>query len=83
MDFIGILNSENRALGSFQSASGVHFKVSRGSIESAPWFIWQRIKWTLVHSQLNHDSFWNEPRRTLKWTKGLIIKVKKPQKNQC
>ena len=38
-DFPFFFYSENKALGSFQSASGVQFRVSRGSIESAPWFI--------------------------------------------
>ena len=34
MDFFGLYNSENKAPGSFQSASGQQMKVSKGSIES-------------------------------------------------
>ena len=56
--------------------------MSRGSIVSAPWFIWRRINWTLVHSQLNHGSLWNEPRRTLKWTQGPYFRSWKNPKTK-
>ena len=83
-----IFFSENKALGWIQSASGVYFKVSRVSIESAPWFIWWRIKkkpgalsiepqltlkWTPTQFEMN-------PRSTLKWTQGLIFKIEKTKK---
>ena len=78
---MGFFNFENKAPGFISKCVWVHFKVSRGSIESAPWFIWRRINWTLVHSQLNHDSLWNEPWRTLKWTQGPYFQSwKNPKK---
>ena len=60
-DFFDFFYFENKALGSFQSASGVHFKVSRGSIESAS------IRVNLMHQQMNHGALSIEPKLTLKW----------------
>ena len=61
-------NYGNKALCSFLSASGVHFKVHRGSIKNAPRFIWCTVKWTLVHSQLKPGALSIKPWCTLKWT---------------
>ena len=46
-------DSENKATGSFQSASGVQMKVGRGSIESVCWFNRECIR---VHYQRNPDA---------------------------
>ena len=37
--FFDFFNFKNKAPGFISKCVGVHFKVSRGSIESAPWFI--------------------------------------------
>ena len=76
------MNSENKALGSFQSAFGVHLKVYLGSILSAPKFVLCAIKLTLVHSQLNPVHFgrdlfseFKQPKQS-KFQKYLIVVVK-------
>ena len=80
MDFLSFFNSENKALGSFQSVSGVQLKVHRGSIESAPGFIWRRIKLGLVHSRLNPGTLLFEPHKNFVMIPGLYFQNWKKSK---
>ena len=78
IDFFGFFNIENKALGSFKSASGVYFKVSCGSIElmhhgsfdGASNEPWCTLNWTTTHFEMNHNALWNKPQKHFEMNTG-------------